>query len=441
MAFILPELLASTADVTLPNLLEAQERLEAEARQVLPYSFDECTFPKGAIRQSVWSCMDCGEKGVCYGCSISCHSEHRLVELWAKRSFTCDCPTSAMCSPSSSTGTGKRKCHLFPTEQQPQPPNESNTGRYTHNFRGEFCRCGRDYDPETESEAMIHCIGCEDWFHESCLNLAPRKPERIEPLDEDEEESDSLLPSDSYDGLLCAACAAHPFVNARRGKEGWMVIVPQGEGWVVEGQKPGDVNEEGKTEGLKAGGEIEPDVVVKPGVEITPTGQKRASEDDQPAVKRARVDDTSQALAAIVTAEPASASSTTAAASTEPVAGTAQSAPPTRTSAGDIFLAHGIREHLKATLSDAEAAALPFPLVDEVIYEPPADSPPETLEEVTQRVVGGLPRAQAIEALYGYEVMRDKLKVMLAGHVASGEAVSRDDIESFFENLRASRAK
>lgn len=58
------------------------------------------------------------------------------------------------------------------------------------------------------------------------------------------------------------------------------------------------------------------------------------------------------------------------------------------------------------SLQDAEAAALPFPLVDEVIYEPPADSPPETLEEVTQRVVGGLPRAQAIEALYGYEVMR-----------------------------------
>jgi E3 ubiquitin-protein ligase UBR7 len=113
MAFSLPpELLASAADITLPNLLEAQERLEAEAREVLPYSFDECTFSKGAIRQSVWSCMgesrayypkgagacmvgewartgslgaaagnskpkltpDCGEKGVCYGCSISCHS-------------------------------------------------------------------------------------------------------------------------------------------------------------------------------------------------------------------------------------------------------------------------------------------------------------------------------------------------------------------------------
>ncbi|BEJ14368.1 hypothetical protein CspHIS471_0401350 [Cutaneotrichosporon sp. HIS471] len=435
MAFLLPELLASAADITLPNLLEAQDRLEAEAREVLPYSFDECTFSKGAIRQSVWSCVDCGEKGVCYGCSISCHSEHRLVELWTKRGFTCDCPTSAMCAPSSSTS--KRKCHLFPADQQPQPPNESNAGRYTHNFHGEFCRCGRDYDPETEAEAMIHCLGCEDWFHESCLNLAPRKPERAEPLDEDEEESDSLLPSDSYDGLLCVACAAHPFVNARKGKEGWMVIVPQGEGWVVEGRKAEDAKEDGKAEEVKVEGEAKADADAE-----APASLKRKSEDDGLVAKRARVDDMTPLLVAeTITAELTSEPSKSAAKPTDGSTATQVPATRLRTSAGDVFLAHGIREHLKATLSDAEATALPFPLVDEEIYEPPADSPPETLEEVTQRVVGGLPRVQAIEALHGYEAMRDKLKVMLAGHVASGEAVSRDDIESFFENLRAGRAK
>jgi E3 ubiquitin-protein ligase UBR7 len=66
-----------------------------------------------------------------------------------------------MCPPSSSSSTAKRRCTLYPAEQQPQPPNEGNASRYTHNFSGEFCRCGRDYDPETEAEAMIHCIGCE----------------------------------------------------------------------------------------------------------------------------------------------------------------------------------------------------------------------------------------------------------------------------------------
>ncbi|CAK9786946.1 hypothetical protein CC85DRAFT_286164 [Cutaneotrichosporon oleaginosum] len=432
MAFSLPpELLASAADITLPNLLEAQERLEAEAREVLPYSFDECTFSKGAIRQSVWSCMDCGNKGVCYGCSIACHSEHRLVELWSKRSFTCDCPTSAMCSPSSS----KRRCNIFPPDQQPQPPNEGNAGRYTHNFVGEFCRCGRDYDPETETEAMIHCIGCEDWFHESCLNLAPRKPERDTPLPEEEEESDSLLPSESYDGLLCAACADHPFVAERKGRDGWMVVVPRGDEWVVEGRKEG---EEGsgrarmveKAEEPAWGGEAGPAL-----------GKKRASEDEGPAAKRVKVEAPGQVLTEAVTAEPTvepTAEPTAIPTSTVPPPAQATAEP--RRAAGDVFLADGVRDHLKATLSDAEAAALPFPLVDEEIYEPPADSPPETLEAVTERVVSALPRVQAIEALYGYESMRDKLKVMLAAHVQSGQAVSRDDIETFFENLRAQRA-
>lgn len=74
-------------EVTLPSLIEEQDRLAEEAREVLPYSFDECTFSKGPLRQSVWSCLgklayavivadisDCNEKGVCYGCSISCHA-------------------------------------------------------------------------------------------------------------------------------------------------------------------------------------------------------------------------------------------------------------------------------------------------------------------------------------------------------------------------------
>lgn len=59
MAFSMlpPELLASAADITLPNLVAAQDRLAEEAREVLPYSFDECTYSKGSIRQSIWSCL------------------------------------------------------------------------------------------------------------------------------------------------------------------------------------------------------------------------------------------------------------------------------------------------------------------------------------------------------------------------------------------------
>lgn len=84
--------------------------------------------------------------------------EHRLVELWTKRSFRCDCPTVSMQAEQPS-GSKRRKCVLNRPEIQPSLPNEKN--RYSKNFHGKFCRCGRDYDPETEEEAMLCCLGCE----------------------------------------------------------------------------------------------------------------------------------------------------------------------------------------------------------------------------------------------------------------------------------------
>jgi len=53
----------------------------------------------------------------------------------------------------------RRKCTLIPPQEQPQQPNEEN--KYGANYSGTFCRCGRDYDPETETEAMLNCIACE----------------------------------------------------------------------------------------------------------------------------------------------------------------------------------------------------------------------------------------------------------------------------------------
>ncbi|RSH78307.1 uncharacterized protein EHS24_002776 [Apiotrichum porosum] len=395
-----------SSEMTLQNLIDTQDRLAEEAREVLPYSFDECTYSKGYLRQSVWSCLDCGEKGVCYGCSISCHSDHRLVELWTKRSFQCDCPTSAMCP---SEGPSKRRCSLNPPEQQPQAPNDRN--HYGQTFSGKFCRCGRDYDPETEIEAMVTCIACEDWFHESCLNLQPR-PEPREDVDDDEdEESDCLIPSDSYDGLICAECAKlHPLLAERSGTDGWMIIEPhdkEGE-WKVVGKKM--------------------------------AGSKRANEEDCGSdPKRARVEDAPAESdhPTVVSAPPVEADGVVPTETAEAVAPVPAAA---RKGAGDIFLAHGIREELKAQLDAATAAALPFPLEDEEIYEPPKDEDKvETLEEVTERVVSTLPRVQAIEALHGYQAMKDKLKVMLAAHAQSGEAVSREDIEGFFEELRQAK--
>ncbi|ORY33721.1 hypothetical protein BCR39DRAFT_265315 [Naematelia encephala] len=449
-------------ETTMQSLIDASEHLAQEALEVMPYAFDECTYQKGYLRQSIWSCLDCGEKGVCYGCSISCHSDHRLVELWTKRHFRCDCATDMNPSSSTSTFTTKRRrCTLNPPEIQPADPNEEN--RYQHNFSGQFCRCGRSYDPEIETEAMINCIACEDWYHESCLNLASRKPvkEVQEGEDEDEdEEKDVLIPSDSYDGLLCARCAEGcEIAKCCRGKDGWMTIEPkegEGGGWVVRGRKETKEEniEDSKDKKDINGSEVKSEdprgapVGVASSVEIDTAkvelGIKRVAEDtvEDKGVKKIKIEDNSSTAKDV---KPTDSQDVKPTDSQDVKAMDSKDVKPTDSKdvkstelkgAGDIFLADGIRERLKSTLSSAEIASLPFPLVDEEIYEPPRDTDPETLDQVTNRVVGSLPRVQAIEALHGYQNMKEGLKVLLSGRAERGEIVTRDDIEGFFADLK-----
>lgn len=91
--------------------------------------------------------------------------DHKLVELWTRRHFRCDCPTTCMQpEPSASalpgsTSAKRRRCTLNPPQIQPAEDNSEN--RYNKNYKGEFCRCGREYDPLVETEGMLCCIGCE----------------------------------------------------------------------------------------------------------------------------------------------------------------------------------------------------------------------------------------------------------------------------------------
>ena len=71
----------SEGEISIQSLIDTSDALAEEEREVLPYSFDECTYSKGYLRQSIWSCVDCGEKGVCYGCSISCHAGGSILSL------------------------------------------------------------------------------------------------------------------------------------------------------------------------------------------------------------------------------------------------------------------------------------------------------------------------------------------------------------------------
>jgi E3 ubiquitin-protein ligase UBR7 len=132
---------------TLTEYLDSQQELEKEAALALPYSFSHCTYPRGHIRQAVYLCIPCASRrGICSSCSIACHTDHEQIELFPKRNFRCDCPTSALTQP----------CSLH---KHPEAPNEEN--EYGQNFDGKFCRCGRPYDAKLERETMIQCLACE----------------------------------------------------------------------------------------------------------------------------------------------------------------------------------------------------------------------------------------------------------------------------------------
>ncbi|KAH7410220.1 putative zinc finger in N-recognin-domain-containing protein [Phaeosphaeria sp. MPI-PUGE-AT-0046c] len=177
---------ASESSQTAAEFIKEQLSLEAEAREALPYQFDTCTRDLGPLRQSLYACLTCNPPppiptdsytpaAVCYSCSISCHGEHTLVELFNKRNFICDCgttrmPEAAPCTLRMNSETG-RKGDV--TREEPAKSN-----KYNQNFRNRFCGCEEDYDPHQEKGTMFQCLGLgtvedggcgEDWWHPECL--------------------------------------------------------------------------------------------------------------------------------------------------------------------------------------------------------------------------------------------------------------------------------
>lgn len=146
---------------TAQDLIEQQEQMEAAASEAYPFQITHCTHALGPIRQPVYACRTCGGGGVCAACSVACHGDHDLVELFHKRHFRCDCGTPSLYRtrrdrtdtgyPADATPCALRK---HETNKGWDVPNEN---AYSHNFAGHFCVCerGKTYDPETEEEARI----------------------------------------------------------------------------------------------------------------------------------------------------------------------------------------------------------------------------------------------------------------------------------------------
>jgi E3 ubiquitin-protein ligase UBR7 len=148
--------------------------------------FDTCTRDLGAIRQSLFSCLTCNPPpidasepyapaGVCYSCSISCHGEHVLVELFNKRNFVCDCGTTRL--PDTSPCT--LRINATTGQKGDVTGEEAAKGnKYDKNFRNQFCGCGEQYDANEQKGTMFQCLGLgyadeggcgEDWWHPECM--------------------------------------------------------------------------------------------------------------------------------------------------------------------------------------------------------------------------------------------------------------------------------
>jgi E3 ubiquitin-protein ligase UBR7 len=241
---------------TASDFIDGQLQLEADAREALPYAFDHCTQPLGPLRQNLFSCLTCNPPpqspsdpytpaAVCYSCSIACHGEHTLVELFNRRNFTCDCgtarlPETSPCTLPIDPATGmKGPVHS-------QAPAEGNT--YNQNCRNRFCGCGEVYNAEEEKGTMFQCLGLageseggcgEDWWHPECVLGLGREWAKVSkdqvkeeangaPNEGEEAEAGHPMPpgfplEDDFDTFICYKCVdAIPWIKRYTGSVGFL---------------------------------------------------------------------------------------------------------------------------------------------------------------------------------------------------------------------------
>jgi E3 ubiquitin-protein ligase UBR7 len=176
--------------ITMLDVIEREDKLEEEASAVLGNSDEKnCTYPKGYVpRQALYSCATCSTDpnnmaAICLACSLECHDNHEVIELYTKRNYRCDCGNSKF--------KPDFECKLMDKQMKKTPLNELN--KYNHNFNGRYCICDKKYPPDESDDSiesldeMLQCIVCEDWYHTKHLGIEE-------------------LPS-KFDELICETCA------------------------------------------------------------------------------------------------------------------------------------------------------------------------------------------------------------------------------------------
>ncbi|MCJ1399644.1 hypothetical protein MMC11_002846 [Xylographa trunciseda] len=454
---------------TASEFIDSQLQLEADAREALPYSFDHCTYSLGPLRQSLFSCLTCNPPpasatdpytpaGVCYACSIACHGEHTLVELFNKRNFTCDCgttrlPVSSPCTLRIDPQTGiKGLVHS-------QLAADGNN--YNQNFRNRFCGCGELYDPHKQRGTMYQCLGLatepeggcdEDWWHPECLLGLPRDWYALNhrnTYDEKKESSDEPTTSalepdtghdhpvppgfpdeDEFEALLCYKCVGTSSWVKRYANAGGFKFLRHDMGSQHKGQQ---IPTEAQTDSMSVVNETK----VEERTEVIAASKKRKVEDDgrasgssSPKKVKNDISDTfvglsqpSSCLTAILPTIPSGLISLVA--------------------CDEDFRSRFCR------CPDCYPILSKYPqlLEEEEIYEPPLSEDGNNAEgggsvgtgsllDRGEAALSNVDRVRAIEGVMVYNHLKDKVKSFLQPFAESGQAVGAEDIKAYFEKLR-----
>ncbi|KAJ5930105.1 hypothetical protein N7466_005598 [Penicillium verhagenii] len=472
------ESIESSQSQTAREFINDQMRLEADAREILPYSFDSCTYSLGPLKQSLFACLTCNpsenndddstDAGICYSCSIACHGEHTLVELFNKRNFVCDCGTTRMpatspCTLREDPKTGRKGVH----SQEAAKDN-----KYNQNFRNRFCGCGEQYDPHQEKGTMFQCLGLdsaeaggcgEDWWHPECLIGLPRdwykknpdmqKPETFGGADgaddgADEENDEVPLPpgfpaEDDFDQFICFKCIGpHQWLRRYAGVKG---ILPP----------------------VFAEGGLNAQLPIKLTEQQSENTKKRKADDDEsssteePTAKRTKEASPQQelteppALATIPEEQPTTDPKEKP--NPEPKAQESKAGPQhafcmdhNPTAPFSLFLQEDFYSSI-CHCPECYSHLKPYPQLRELeeTYEPPlsedgndgaASTGTGSILELGEAALSNVDRVRAIEGAMVYNQLRDKVKAFLRPFAESGTAVSAEDVKGYFEKLRGDEA-
>ena len=476
-------------------------QLEADAREALPYSIEHCTKPLGPLRQSVFACVTCNPPGssttagICYACSVQCHGEHTLVELFNKRNFSCDCGTTRFpdAAPCTLRINAKTNAKGGVTGETPDGGNQ-----YNHNFRNRFCGCALDYDPFQQKGTMFQCLGLgthkkggcgEDWWHPGCVvGLGPSwfetggeakvKTETVEAGDalptisEDAEDEAAAPETAGATETTAVAAAANEGSDAGEEEE-----PPMPEGFPREEDFEGFIcykcvdafpwiKQYAGTAGFLAPVFYKPHEDAHTAVPAAALGVAQAEASDTSSRKRKADDDGQGEDSAAkkprseVGEDEHKAKAETLKEETSAPACKRKTLPAPPAGQFSLFFTESFRDHLcRCVACFPLLKSHPQLLEEEETYEPPVsddgsadgghDGPGSidgsggarshgsgSLYERGESALRNVDRVRAIEGVMAYNHLKDKLKPFFQQFAESGQAISAEDIKAYFAKLR-----